>query len=75
MPNSADAGVVDFILSPDKMTEKLLEVLKLLFLQVLIKIYPWETKKYSDKLMQYFVSVKELISLLQTNHYSQKNSS
>jgi two-component system CheB/CheR fusion protein len=31
MPNSAvDAGVVDFILSPDKMTEKLLEVTQII---------------------------------------------
>jgi hypothetical protein len=30
MPNSAVAGVVDFILSPDKMTEKLLEVTQII---------------------------------------------
>jgi two-component system CheB/CheR fusion protein len=30
MPSAVDAGVVDFILSPDKMTEKLLEVTQII---------------------------------------------
>jgi hypothetical protein len=47
------------------MTEKLLEVTQIINIPTSIdQIYPWEMKKYSDKLMQYFVSVKELISLI-----------
>jgi hypothetical protein len=46
------------------MTEKLLEVTQIINIPTSIdQNLPLGRRKYSDKLMQYFVSVKELISL------------
>jgi hypothetical protein len=64
MPNSADAGVVDFILSPDKMTEKLLEVTQIIIPTSIDQNLPLGDEEVFRQINAVLVSVKELISLI-----------
>jgi hypothetical protein len=75
MPSAVDAGVVDFILSPDKMTEKLLEVTQIINIPTSIdQNLPLGDEEVSAEINA-AVSVKELISLI-TNKplFAKKNS-
>jgi two-component system CheB/CheR fusion protein len=74
MPNSAvDAGVVDFILSPDKMTEKLLEVTQIINIPTSIdQNLPLGDEEVFRQINAVLRIRKGTDFTLQTNHYSQK---